>query len=256
MSYGVFSSVYDILTENIDYKKIADKICSLLSLNGVDGGLLLDLGCGTGTLSFLLEENGYDIIGADASEDMLAEANKKKYENNSSALFLCQTMEELDLYGTVDCAVCCLDTVNHLSDIKKVYEAFRRVSLFMNMDGVFIFDINTVHKHRDILADNTFVYDMDDVYCVWQNTYDGDNKKTSIELDFFVRDEDDTYSRYSESFCEYAYGIDEILSILEKCGFTLIGCYDDYSDGKVTDSTQRITVAAKKTGLIYKDEVK
>ena len=90
MSYGVFSSVYDILTENVDYKFLAQKICSLLSLNGVDGGLLLDLGCGTGTLSFLLEEKGYEVIGADPSEDMLAVANEKKCENGSSALFLCQ----------------------------------------------------------------------------------------------------------------------------------------------------------------------
>ena len=256
MSYGIFSSVYDILTENVDYRKTADKICSLLSLNGVDVGLLLDLGCGTGTLSFLLEKKGYDIIGIDASDDMLAEANEKKYEKNSSALFLCQKMEELDLYGTIDCAVCCLDTLNHLDHIEKVREAFRQVSLFMNMNGVFIFDINTVHKHRDILSDNTFVYDMDDVYCIWQNTYDSDKKRTAIDLDFFIKEEDGAYSRYSESFCEYAYETDEILSILKECGFAILGCYDDYTDNAVTDTTQRITVVAKKTELIFKDEVK
>ena len=120
MSYGIFSSVYDILTENVEYEKIASKIRSLLSQNGIDGGLLLDLGCGTGTLSFLLENNGFDVIGVDASEDMLMVANEKKYEENSSAMFLCQKAEELDLYGTIDCAVSVLDTINHIDTLEKV----------------------------------------------------------------------------------------------------------------------------------------
>ena len=163
MSYGIFSSVYDILTENVEYEKIADKICSLLHRNGVDGGLLLDLGCGTGTLSFLLEQKGYDIIGVDASEDMLMVANEKKYDENSSAMFLCQKGEELDLYGTIDCAVSSLDTINHIDSLEKIEKAFSLVSLFMNMGGIFIFDMNTPYKHEKILGDNTFVYDMDEV---------------------------------------------------------------------------------------------
>ena len=128
MSYGIFSSVYDILTENVEYERIADRICSLLHENGVDGGLLLDLGCGTGTLSFLLEQNGFDVIGVDASEDMLMVANEKKYEENSSALFLCQKAEELDLFGTIDCAVSVLDTINHIYRMEWVTEAFAKVS--------------------------------------------------------------------------------------------------------------------------------
>ena len=124
MSYGIFSSVYDILTENVEYERIAEKICSLLTRNGINGGLLLDLGCGTGTLSFLLEKKGYDVIGVDPSEDMLAVANEKKYDENSQAIFLCQSGEELDLYGTIDCAVSVLDTVNHIPAIEKIRETF------------------------------------------------------------------------------------------------------------------------------------
>ena len=132
MSYGIFSSVYDILTENVEYEKIADKICSLLHRNGVDGGLLLDLGCGTGTLSFLLEQKGYDIIGVDASEDMLMVANEKKYDENSSAMFLCQKGEELDLYGTIDCAVSSLDTINHIDSLEKIGVTH---ALYLDMGG-------------------------------------------------------------------------------------------------------------------------
>ena len=257
MSYGIFSSVYDILTENVEYEKITNKICSLLSQNGIDGGLLLDLGCGTGTLSFLLENNGFDVIGVDASEDMLMVANEKKYEENSNIMFLCQKAEELDLFGTIDCAVSVLDTINHIDTIEKAKTAIEKVSLFMNMGGVFIFDMNTPYKHEKILSNNTFIYDMDEVYCAWQNSYNKDKATTSIDLDFFIKNEDDEcYERYSESFCEYAYEPQEIFKILEICGFEILNTYDDYSDNPVNAETQRITVVAKKIKTIFKDELK
>lgn len=257
MSYGIFSSVYDILTENVPYEKIANSVCSLLHENGVDGGLLLDLGCGTGTLSFLLEKKGYDIIGVDASEDMLMVANEKKYEENSSAMFLCQSGEELDLYGTIDCAVSSLDTINHIDSLEKIEKTFSLISLFMNMDGIFIFDINTPYKHEKTLGNNTFVYDMDEVYCVWQNSFDKENFITNIDLDFFIKNEDDDgYERYSESFCEFSYSIEDIIKIIEKTGFTLLGMYDDYSHIIPNEETERITFVCKKTETIFKDELK
>ena len=257
MSYGIFSSVYDILTENVEYERIADRICSLLHDNCVDRGLLLDLGCGTGTLSFLLEQKGFDIIGVDASEDMLSVANEKKYEDDSSALFLCQKAEELDLFGTIQCAVSTLDTFNHIDSIEKIEKAISLVSLFMDMNGIFIFDMNTPYKHKEILGNNTFVYDMDEVYCVWQNSYDENAEKTDIDLDFFIKNEDDEcFERYSESFSEYVYDTNEIISIIKKCGFTLLATTDDYSDNPVSDTTERITFICKKTETIFKDELK
>ena len=257
MSYDIFSSVYDILTENVEYERISHKICSLLHKNGVDRGLLLDLGCGTGTLSFLLEQKGFDIIGVDASEDMLSVANEKKYEDDSSALFLCQKAEELDLFGTIQCAVSTLDTFNHIDSIEKIEKAISLVSLFMDMNGIFIFDMNTPYKHKEILGNNTFVYDMDEVYCVWQNSYDENAEKTDIDLDFFIKNEDDEcFERYSESFSEYEYDINEIISIIKKCGFTLLATTDDYSDNPVSDTTERITFICKKTETIFKDELK
>ena len=257
MSYGIFSYSYDILTENVEYEKIAHKVCSLLHKNGVDGGLLLDLGCGTGTLSFLLEKCGYDIIGVDASEDMLMVANEKKYEEESSAMFLCQKAEELDLFGTIDCAVSCLDTINHIESLEKIEKAFSLVSLFMNMNGIFIFDMNTPYKHKTVLGNNTFIYDMDEVYCAWQNTLDEANQKTVIDLDFFIKDEDDEcYERYSESFSEYIYNIDDIVDITKRCGFTILETNDDYSENPVNETTERITFVCKKTETIFKDELK
>ena len=257
MSYDIFSSVYDILTENVNYQKISDRICSLLSQNEINGGLLLDLGCGTGTLSFLLEEKGFEIIGVDPSEDMLSVANEKKYDSDSSAIFLCQSGESLDLFGTIDCAVSCLDTINHIDSLEKIRETFQRVSLFMNMCGVFIFDMNTPYKHKKILGNNVFFYDMDEVYCIWHNSYDDQNFKTDIELDFFIKNEDnDDYQRYYENFSEYSYNICTIIEMLNDCGFELVGCYDDYSDEEVTYNTQRVTFVAKKTKTIVEGEYK
>ncbi len=257
MSYGIFSSVYDILTDNVEYEKIANKICSLLSQNGVNGGLLLDLGCGTGTLSFLLEEKGFEVIGVDPSEDMLAVANEKKYDLNSNAMFLCQSGEELDLYGTIDCAVCSLDTVNHIESIEIIEEAFKRISLFMNIGGVFVFDMNTPYKHEKILGDNTFVYDMDEVYCVWQNSFDKENNHTQIDLDFFIKNEDnEDFTRFSESFCEYSYRLADISKILESCGFEVLSICDDYGENPITEKTERVTITAKKIKTIFDGETK
>ena len=127
----------------------------------------------------------------------------------------------------------------------------------MDMNGIFIFDMNTPYKHTKILGNNTFVYDMDEVYCVWQNSYDKASEKTDIDLDFFIKNEDDDcFERYSESFSEYVYDINEIINIIKKCGFTLLATTDDYSDEPVCDTTERITFICKKTETIFKDELK
>lgn len=255
MSYNIFASVYDALTENVDYKKIADRIDALFGDKIKNQGSLLDLGCGTGTLSFLLEEKGFDVIGIDKSEDMLSEAFEKKSENGSDVMFLCQDLTELDLFGTAASAVCVLDTVNHIDSAEKICEFFRRVSLFLEMGGLFLLDINTPYKHSEILADNTFVYDMDDVYCVWQNSYDKSAHRTDIDLDFFIKD-GENYFREIENFSEYEYSIESIISILEQNGFTVIKQFDGYSDENPVEKTERILLLAQKTNLISEGEIK
>lgn len=255
MSYGFFASVYDILTENVNYEKIADRIDALFGQAIKEKGPLLDLGCGTGTLSFLLEEKGFDVIGIDKSEDMLAEAFEKKSENGSDIMFLCQDLTELDLFGTAASAVCVLDTVNHIDSAEKICEFFRRVSLFLEMDGLFLLDINTPYKHRNVLSDNTFIYDTEGVYCIWQNSYDENERKTDIDLDFFIKD-GDAYFRESESFSEYEYDIPHIISILEQNGFTVLKQFDGYSEENPTAKTERTVLLAQKTNLISEGEIK
>ena len=124
--YGDFAYYYDLLTENVDYESRCEYICNLLAENGVGKGILLDLACGTGTMSMLLSDKGYDVIGVDASEDMLSVAQEKKMESGKDIMFLCQRMEELDLFGTINAAVCTLDSINHIPDEKQLKRCFQR----------------------------------------------------------------------------------------------------------------------------------
>ena len=248
-SYGDFAYYYDMLTENVDYDERCEYICGLLAENGISEGILLDLACGTGTLSLLLSEKGYDVIGVDGSEEMLTQAQEKKMESGADIIFLCQKMQELDLFGTINAAVSTLDSINHVTDENTVKEIFRRVSLFMEDGGIFVFDVNTLYKHKEILGDNTFIYDLDEVYCVWQNSTD-ENLLTTISLDLFEKDGEDeeTYYRYSEEFSERAYELEDIKSWLEEYKFEVTAVYEEMTRNNVSDKTQRAVFVAKKHG--------
>ncbi len=246
--YGDFAYYYDLLTENVDYESRCNYIHSLLAENGIGKGILLDLACGTGTVSMLLSAKGYDMIGVDASEEMLSVAQEKKAESGADIIFLCQKMDELDLFGTINGAVCTLDSINHITDESTVKEIFRRVSLFMEDKGIFIFDVNTPYKHREILGNNTFVYDMDEVYCVWQNSTD-EKLLTTISLDVFEKDEeDDVYYKYSEQFCERGYELSDIEQWVKDYKFDIIGIYEELTKDPVKKDTQRAVFVLRKKG--------
>ena len=242
MSYDSFSKYYDILMADADYPARAEYYHKLLSENGASSGILLDLGCGTGEMSLLMDSFGYEIIGVDSSVEMLNIAREKTFGRD--ILLLNQPMEELDLYGTVDCAISALDCINHLDGKETVKEAFSKVSLFMNPGGIFVFDVNTVYKHREILADNCFVTEDDGLFCVWQNSLNEDDS-VDISLDFFEKS-GDKYIRSSEYFTEYAYETDDIKSMLDEAGFEIIGVYDDMSFEPVKAGSERAVFAARK----------
>lgn len=247
MSYGVFSEFYDALTANVSYDTVAQVLSSLLTRYGKSRGLLLDLACGTGSVSVRLAKKGYEVIGVDLSPEMLSEAQNKAYSAGQNILFLCQDMTKLDLYGTVDAAVCTLDGLCHLPDEESVFAALQKVSLFMNPGGVFLFDVNSVYKHRAVLGNNTFVYDTDDVYCVWQNTLLSDGVTVQMDLDFFepTSDEGD-YVRQSERFTERAYPRETLENLLKKAGFTVLDVFDGYSGMPAHDTSERLLFAVRK----------
>ncbi|MGN0525872.1 MAG: class I SAM-dependent DNA methyltransferase [Acutalibacteraceae bacterium] len=239
MSYTSFASVYDALTKNVDYKKRAQYIMDILAEYNIKDGLLLDLACGTGSLSVEFSKAGFDVIGTDASSDMLTQAQTKAFENGQNILFLCQNMEETDLYGTVRAVVCSLDSINHLKDIETVEKTFSRLKNFTDNGGIMIFDVNTPYKHQKILGNNTFIYDEKSVYCVWQNRLSEDNVTVNINLDFFVKS-NGAYQRFTENFSERAYTSDELENAFERNGFKLVADYEEFTRNKPTDTAERV----------------
>lgn len=243
-TYNVFADFYDQLTLNVDYKDRAQYILQIFEKLNHNMGITLDLACGTGNLTIELAKRNVDIYGVDGSQEMLSQALQKSSELQLNILFLCQQMQNIDLYGTIDTCVCTLDSINHLVDINDVQKTFDLVSLFMNSKGYFLFDVNTIYKHQNVLANNTFVYDTDDVYCVWQNSLK-ENNVVDIDLDFFCF-EDGVYYRDEEHFSERAYSHDEIVCMLEKAGFELVNCFGDMTFKEPEKTEQRVIYVARK----------
>lgn len=244
-AYSVFAQYYDALTGNVEYPKRADYIMQLLDRLGHKPSLALDLACGTGSLTLELFNRGVDIYGVDASVEMLSAAREKCADAGADILFLCQKMQSLDLYGTVDTVICTLDSLNHLHGREELQKAFSKVSFFMDPGGWFIFDMNTTYKHAQVLGNNTFVYDMQDVYCVWQNSYHKSADRVDIALDFFERD-GKIYYRSSEHFSEFAYPVEDIKAMLNAAGFGEISVFNELTFNPPTPDSQRLVYAAKK----------
>jgi SAM-dependent methyltransferase len=247
-AYSRFAKYYDILTQDIDYISYAKYIKQLFELHNSNPFLILDLACGTGSLSFALEKMGYDVIGIDNSEQMLSHAFAKVTKYKSKAMFICQDMQNLDLYGTVDAVICSLDSINHLISPQKIINTFKKVSLFLNPDGLFIFDINSEYKFKSILSNNTFVYDYDEVYCVWQNSYNHKTKLCRFDLTFFENNKE-KYTRYDESFYEKAYSQKNIKKYLSESGLVLENIFEENTINVPDDESQRLIYVVRKANL-------
>lgn len=245
MSYSYFADYYDQLTENVDYAEKADYFIKLLEKHNHKPGVTLDLACGTGTFLLELKKRGIDVFGADMSSDMLSQAQMKACEHGYQILLLCSRMQDLELPYKIDTCVCTLDSINHITSKKELIKAFGRISEFLADDGLFVFDANTVYKHREILGDNCYIYDTDTVFCAWQNNYIERNHKVIITLDFFEPD-GDVYVRTCEQFAERAYTHNEIEEMLLSAGMETAALYDDMSFEPPDDCTQREIYVVRK----------
>lgn len=246
MSYSGFAAVYDRLMEDAQYTERADYLIGLFRRFGKMPTLLLDAGCGTGELSVRLAQAGMDVIGADASFEMLSVAREKAEAKGLDLLFLCQSLEELDLYGTVDGCVCTLDVLNHLPNRRTLQRALSRISLFLEPGALFLFDVNTVYKHRHVLGNNTFAAETENLFYTWQNHYLPQGDRVQIDLDFFLRREEGTYERLCESFCERTYPAAAWKQMAEQAGFTVLACYDDLTDRPPHPHSQRVVYVCRK----------
>lgn len=238
-SYNYFADFYDILTENVDYKVRSDYISDFFSANGIENGSVLDLACGTGTMSKLLADKGYEVTGMDLSDEMLCIASNKC----SNVSLIKSDISNFNLPFDFDCCVCLLDSLNHLETEQQWESCFSSVAKALKLNGIFIFDINTVYKHREILKNNTFVFDEEDFFLCWDNE-PLDDDKVKILLDVFVFN-GKNYDRYSESFIERAFSIDNVKKMLRD-NFEILGIYDDLSLNAPHDKSERIYFVCKR----------
>ncbi|MGI6031021.1 MAG: class I SAM-dependent DNA methyltransferase [Eubacteriales bacterium] len=247
MSYeGYFARYYDQLNADCDYEAIADYYQQLFSRWGLSPQLVLELGCGSGNVTLPMAQRGYDMIGLDLSPEMLQLAREKAAAaSREDILLLCQDMTDFELYGTVEAVICALDGINYLTDKRDLLRCFRLTSLYLEQGGLFVFDVNTPYKFEKVLADNVFLYDLEDVYCIWQNHYEKRSGLCRFDLTLFGR-EGEAYRRYEESQVERSYETQELKTLLQKAGFRLEAVYHEGTLGRPRPTSERLYYVARK----------
>lgn len=245
-SYEFLAGCYDQLTTDVDYPAWANYLEKRFSAAAIPVHTVLDLACGTGSLTRVLAERGYEMIGVDQSEEMLAQAAEKcRGLHGEPPLFLHQSMDRLDLYGTIDACVCCLDSVNYVTSPSRLKRAFQRVHLFLMPGGVFIFDVNTPAKLKK-MDGQMFIDETDDTYCVWRAEYSPRRRICTYGMDIFRRGENGAWLRGQEVHREYAYETAELADYLREAGFQTIRVYGDRRCRAPREGEERVFFVARK----------
>lgn len=250
-AYSAISKYYDRFNEELDYDRWAAFCAHYLP----EKGLVLDLACGTGNMSLALAKRGYEVIGTDISCDMLSVAREKAAAAGLPVLFLNQDMTELDLYGTIDGAVCCLDSINYLLEPASLSACFGRVSLFLNPGGVFLFDVNTPYKFKTIYGENHYVLEDDRVLIAWRNQFDEASGLCDFALDVFTEKDQGAYNRQSESHQERCYTVDQLRQAAVGAGLMVEGIYSDFNHTPYTkdESCERWYFVLRKPADVEKE---
>lgn len=247
-AYRSFAKVYDMFMDNIPYGEWCHYLLELLKENGISEGLLLDLCCGTGSLTELLSKEGYDMIGVDISEDMLQLAMEKKEESGQDILYLLQDMREFELYGTVHGVVSICDSMNYILEYDELVQVFRLVNNYLDPKGVFIFDMNTEYKYRMLLGQSTIAEEREESSFIWENDYDEEERINEYNLTLFIREDEDLYRRYQETHVQRAYTLEEVKRGLAEAGMEFIAVYDAFTKNAPSDDSERIYVVAGEKG--------
>lgn len=250
-AYHAISAFYDRVNADIDYRAWADYIEEhFRRYLPQKPELLLDLACGTGSMTLTLADRGYDMIGVDGSAEMLNIAmNRARAANHPEILYLLQDMREFELYGTVGAVTCCLDSVNYLTEDGDLEECFATVHNYLDPDGLFFFDVNTPYKFEHIYGDNSYIFEeeTDDrlIWCGWQNYYDPESRLCDFDLTVFTEDDDGRYRREDESHTERCYTLDELTAALSATGFELLAVHGDTDLTSPTEESERWYIVAR-----------
>ena len=247
-AYTSFARVYDTFMDNIPYEEWGKYLTALLKEYNVTDGLVLDLGCGTGTMTELLASKGYDMIGVDYSEDMLEIAMEKRKASGHDILYLLQDMREFELYGTVRAVVSICDSVNYITEEEDLEEVFRLVNNYLDPKGVFIFDFKTLYNYQTILGDRTIAEKREECSFIWDNYYYEDEKINEYELTLFIQDEGDMYRKFEEIHYQKAYTLEEMIRLVKASGLEFVAAYDAFTKNAPDEKSERIYIVARENG--------
>lgn len=244
-AYRTFASVYDTLMQEVPYGQWMEYILRLWDRFGLKPRLVADLGCGTGTLSVLLAQKGYEMIGIDASADMLTIASEKAARAGCEILLLNQPMEDFELFGTVDSIISVFDSINYIIEPDELAAVFRLVKNYLNEGGLFVFDVNTLYKYERILADNTFAENYDDCAYIWDNYYDRAAALNEYELNLFIQAQGSHFEKSVEYHYQRGYEIEELKALLAAADLALLAVYDAYTFEPPKEDSERIFFVCK-----------
>lgn len=244
--YESFAEVYDLFMEDTPYKKWVNYIEKIWQKFGLTPQLIAELGCGTGNMTNLLAEKGFELIGIDNSYQMLSKAKEKAYKNNLDVLYLQQDMREFELFGTVDCILSICDSINYILEENEILNIFKLVNNYLNPNGLFIFDINTIYKFKNVLSNNSFSETNENSAYTLENYFDEKEMINEFYTNFFIKDENtNLYHRFEEFHYEKAYEIEKIKNLLEKAGLKFLGVYDELSFNPPKIESQRVFFIAQ-----------
>lgn len=244
-AYAGFAEVYDQFMDNVPYAEWCGYVCEQLTEYNINDGLILELGCGTGTFTELLASRGYDMIGVDNAEDMLAIAMEKKAASGHEILYLLQDMREFELYGTVRAVVSVCDCMNYVTDPAELLSVFKLVWNYLDWDGLFIFDMNTVYKYRELLGDNVFAENRENCSFIWENVFDEQEMLNEYGMTFFIK-EGNSYQKYEEEHYQRAYELNQVIELLEKAGLSFVKACDAMTHQPLSSDSERQVIIARK----------
>lgn len=251
-AYSVFAEIYDEFMDNIPYDDWEEYISDILKSHGIVSGIVAELGCGTGIMTRRFAKRGYDMIGIDISEEMLLAAREN--DDAGNILYLNQDMKNLELFGTVNAVISVCDSMNYIMNERELCEVFKKVNNYLEKDGLFIFDIKTLHFYSNILKDSVQTDDRGDVCLIWDNHFDDESHIHTYDLTIFaaVDDEDSTdcedgrlYEKYTERHYQRAYSVEEIKRALSNAGLELVSVYGELTYDSPSDTEERIYFVAK-----------
>lgn len=263
-TYSSFAGVYDLFMDNVPYDQWVSYLKELLVEYGVSDGIVVDLGCGTGSVTERLSEAGYDMIGVDNAPDMLEIAVEKREQSGLDILYLLQDMRELDLFGTAKAMVSICDSVNYIIEPEELEQVFEKVRLFLDPGGVFIFDFNTVHKYRDVIGEQTIAENREDSSFIWDNYYDEEAKINEYDLTLFIAEKSNLpdhvengitlecevtpalFRKYQETHFQRGYELDEMKALLKDGGLVFVTAYDAFTKNPVSQDSERVYVVARR----------